>query len=48
MSKGAKLFNFVRQNSTGNFQEVVPEATEDNIATISNILFLKENLLPKI
>lgn len=39
MSKGAKLFNFVRQNSTGNFQEVVPEATDDNIATISNILF---------
>ena len=39
MSKGAKLFNFVRQNSTGNFQEVVPEANDDNIATISNILF---------
>lgn len=39
MSKGAKLFNFVRQNSTGNFQEVVPEANEDNIATISNLLF---------
>lgn len=36
---GAKLFNFVRQNSTGNFQEVVPEANDDNIATISNILF---------
>lgn len=39
MSKGAKLFNFVRQGSTGNFKEVVPEATEENIATISNILF---------
>lgn len=39
MSKGAKLFNFVRQNSTGNFQEVVPEANDENIATISNILF---------
>ncbi|MBO7731345.1 MAG: Ig-like domain-containing protein [Methanobrevibacter sp.] len=39
MSKGAKLFNFVRQESTGNFKEVVPEATEENIATISNILF---------
>ena len=36
---GAKLFNFVRQEATGNFKEVVPEATEDNIATISNILF---------
>lgn len=36
---GAKLFNFVRQNSTGNFQEVVPEATDSNISDISNILF---------
>ncbi len=36
---GAKLFNFVRQNGTGNFQEVIPEATDDNIASISNILF---------
>ena len=36
---GAKLFNFVRQNSTGNFQEVIPEATDENIATISNLLF---------
>lgn len=39
MSKGTKLFNFVRQESTGNFKEVIPEATEDNIATISNLLF---------
>lgn len=39
MSKGAKLFNFVRQNSTGNFQEVIPEANEENIGTISNLLF---------
>lgn len=36
---GAKLFNFVRQNGSGNFQEVVPQATDDNIASISNILF---------
>lgn len=36
---GARLFNFVRQNSTGNFQEVIPEATDENIATISNLLF---------
>lgn len=36
---GVKLFNFVRQNSTGNFQEVIPEATDENIATISNLLF---------
>lgn len=39
MSKGAKLFNFVRQESTGNFKEVIPEANEENIATISNLLF---------
>lgn len=36
---GAKLFNFVRQNSTGNFQEVVPLATDGNISDISNVLF---------
>lgn len=36
---GSKLFNFVRSTSSSNFQEVVPEATDENIATISNILF---------
>ena len=36
---GAKLFNFVRQESTGNFKEVVPLATDGNISDISNILF---------
>ena len=36
---GAKLFNFVRQNGSGNFKEVVPEATDSNISDISNILF---------
>ncbi len=36
---GAKLFNFVRQNASGNFKEVVPEATDSNISDISNILF---------
>jgi hypothetical protein len=36
---GAKLFNFVRQESTGNFKEVVPLATDSNISDISNILF---------
>lgn len=39
MSKGAALFNFVRQESTNNFLEVVPEANEANIGDISNILF---------
>lgn len=36
---GSKLFNFVRQDSSSNFREVVPEANEENIASISNILF---------
>ena len=36
---GAKLFNFVRQNASGNFKEVVPEATDGNISDIANILF---------
>lgn len=36
---GSKLFNFVRDNSSSNFREVVPEADDNNIATISNILF---------
>lgn len=36
---GAKLFNFVRQNASGNFREVVPVATDTNISDISNILF---------
>lgn len=36
---GSKLFNFIRDNASHNFREVVPEATDDNIASISNILF---------
>ena len=36
---GAKLFNFVRQNGSGNFLEAVPEANDNNISEISNILF---------
>lgn len=37
--KGAKVFNVVRENSSKVFMETLPSATEDNIATISNILF---------
>lgn len=36
---GAKLFNFVRQDSSANFKEVVPEASDTNISDISNVLF---------
>lgn len=39
MSSGVKTFNFLRNNSTEAFVNVVPSATEDNINTISNILF---------
>lgn len=37
--KGAKVFNIVRENSSKVFMETVPSATEDNIQTLSNILF---------
>lgn len=37
--KGAKVFNVVRENSSKVFMETVPSATENNIQTISNILF---------
>lgn len=39
MNKGIKTFNFIRENSTEAFVETVPSATEDNIASIRNILF---------
>lgn len=39
MSTGVKTFNFIRNNSTETFVNVVPAATEDNIMQISNILF---------
>lgn len=39
LPKGAKVFNVVRENASKVFMETVPSATEDNIHTISNILF---------
>ena len=39
MSAGVKTFNFIRNNSTEAFVNVVPSATEDNIASIRDILF---------
>lgn len=42
MSKGSKLFNFIRQNASDHFREVVPEATDSNISDLSNILFGQE------
>lgn len=39
MKNGVKTFNFLRNNSTEAFVKVVPSATDDNIQTISGILF---------
>ena len=39
MSSGVKTFNFIRNKATETFVNTVPSATEDNIMTISNILF---------
>ena len=38
-NSGVSIFNYVRQNSSAGFQDVVPTATSENIATLSNILF---------
>ena len=39
LPKGAKVFNVVRENASKVYMETVPQATSDNINTISNILF---------
>lgn len=39
LPKGAKVFNVVRENSSKVYMETIPQATSDNINTISNILF---------
>ena len=39
LPKGVKVFNVIRENATQVFMETLPSATEDNIQTISNILF---------
>ena len=36
---GVNVFNYVRQNASGTFREIVPSATENNINELSNILF---------
>lgn len=38
-TKGMKIFNVIRNNATEAFVNTVPSATEDNILSISNILF---------
>ena len=39
LPKGAKVFNVVRENMNEVYMNTLPSATEDNIQTISNILF---------
>lgn len=39
LPKGAKVFNVVRENMNSVYMNTLPSATEDNIQTISNILF---------
>ena len=39
LPKGAKVFNVVRENASKVYMETIPQATSDNINTISNILF---------
>lgn len=38
-SKGVKLFNFIRENSSEAFVNTIPSATEDNILQIKDTLF---------
>lgn len=39
LPKGAKVFNVIRENMNEVYMNTLPSATEDNIQTISNILF---------
>ena len=39
LPKGAKVFNVVRESMNEAYMNTIPSATEDNIQTISNILF---------
>ena len=39
MSSGVSIFNYIRENSSSSFQDIVPTATSENILTLANILF---------
>lgn len=47
MSTGVDLVNYVRQSASRQYQDVVPVATEDNIATLGNIL-LNDGYQPQL
>ena len=38
-SSGVSIFNYIRENSSSTFQDIVPTATSENILTLANILF---------
>lgn len=38
-SSGVSIFNYIRENSSSSFQDIVPTATSENILTLANILF---------
>ena len=38
-SSGVSIFNYIRENSSSAFQDIVPTATSENILTLANILF---------
>ena len=46
-NSGVSVFNYVRNNSSSGFREAVPQATVDNIAQLSNILF-NQNYTPML
>lgn len=38
-SSGVSIFNYIRENSSSEFRDIVPTATSENILTLANILF---------
>ena len=38
-NSGVSIFNYIRENSSSTFQDIVPTATSENILTLANILF---------
>ena len=38
-NNGVSIFNYIRENSSTSFQDIVPTATSENILTVANILF---------
>ena len=38
-NSGVSIFNYIRENSSSEFRDIVPTATSENILTLANILF---------